>query len=173
MTKKVAAEEPSKANQKISPFELVAGAPAPDFNLPATGGKHIALSDFRGKKLLIYFYPKDDTPGCTVQACALNENLAMLNKLSISVVGVSKDSVASHEKFSAKFGLQFTLLSDVDAAMCAAYGVWKEKSMMGKQYMGIERSCFLISEDGHLAAVKYGVKPNEQVDWIMALAKKF
>jgi len=158
---------------------LAVGAPAPDFSLPAAnsalpagGGKNVSLADFRGKKLLIYFYPKDDTPGCTTQACALNENLSALNKLSLAVVGVSKDSVPSHEKFAQKFGLKFPLISDKDGDMCERYGVWKEKSMMGKKYMGIERSCFLVDESGRIAAVKYGVKPEEQVAWAQGAASK-
>jgi len=171
MTKKAAAEKPSHAGQKISVSELQPGDAAPDFVLPASGGKTISLADFHGKKLLIYFYPKDDTPGCTKQACALSENMTALNKLSLAVVGVSKDSVASHEKFVNKFGLKFPLLSDKDGDMCERYGVWGEKTFMGKKYMGITRSCFLVDENGRLAAVQYGVKPEEQVAWALAAAK--
>lgn len=144
---------------------LAADQAAPDFSLPATGGKTLSLADFRGQKLLIYFYPKDDTPGCTKQACALSENLAQLNKLSMAVVGVSKDSIPSHEKFTQKFSLKFPLLSDKDSDMCERYGVWKEKAMMGKKYMGVERACFLVDENGQLAAVKYSIKPEDQVAW--------
>lgn len=142
------------------------GSPAPDFSLPSSNGKTVSLSDFKGQKLLIYFYPKDDTPGCTQQACALNDNLKSLNKLSVAVVGVSKDSVASHEKFAKKFNLKFPLLSDKDGDMCERYGVWGEKTFMGKKYMGIERSCFLVDEAGKLAAVQYGIKPDKQVSWV-------
>ena len=151
---------------------LVAGTPAPDFKLPAGEGKTLSLADFKGKKLLIYFYPKDDTPGCTQQACALNDNLRQLNKLSMAVVGVSKDSPASHEKFAKKFNLKFPLLSDKDSDMCERYGVWGEKAFMGKKYMGIERSSFLVGEDGKLIAVKYGIKPGEQVEWALAATKQ-
>ena len=148
-----------------NPNALTVGAAAPNFSLPATGGKTLSLADFRGRKLLIYFYPKDDTPGCTKQACALSENMSQLGKLSMAVMGVSKDSVASHEKFAAKFNLQFQLLSDQDSDMAECYGVWGERTFMGKKYMGIERSCFLIDETGNIAAVKYGIKPDEQVAW--------
>jgi len=161
----------AQAAQQINPSKLQIGDSAPDFALPATGGKNISLSDFKGKKLLVYFYPKDDTPGCTKQACSLNESLQPLNKLSVVVVGVSKDSAASHEKFTKKFNLDFPLLSDKDGDMCERYSVWGERTFMGKKYMGIERSCFLIDENGKVAAVQYGIKPDEQVAWVMAAAK--
>jgi len=161
----------AQATQQINSSKLQIGDAAPDFALPATGGKNIFLSDFKGKKLLVYFYPKDDTPGCTKQACSLNESLQSLNKLSVVVLGVSKDSVTSHEKFAKKFNLNFPLLSDKDGDMCERYGVWGERTFMGKKYMGIERSCFLIDENGKVAAVQYGVKPDEQVAWVMAAAK--
>ncbi len=151
--------------------KLTTGGKAPDFSLPTLLGKTLSLADFKGQKLLIYFYPKDDTPGCTKQACALNDNLKQLNKLSIAVVGVSKDSVASHEKFAKKFNLKFPLLSDKDGDMSERYGVWGEKSFMGKKYMGIERSSFLVGEDGKLIAVKYGIKPDEQIEWALESLK--
>lgn len=151
---------------------LQPGDAAPEFALPASTLKPLSLSDFKGKKLLIYFYPKDDTPGCTKQACALNDNLKALNKLVVAVLGVSKDSVTSHEKFAKKFNLKFPLLSDKDSDMCERYGVWGEKTFMGKKYMGIERSAFLVGEDGKLIAVKYGIKPDEQVDWALAAVTK-
>jgi peroxiredoxin Q/BCP len=152
--------------------ELKPGQAAPNFSLPTLLGKTVSLADFKGKKLLIYFYPKDDTPGCTKQACALNDNLKQLNKLSIAIVGVSKDTVASHEKFAKKFNLKFPLLSDKDGDMCESYGVWGEKTFMGKKYMGIERSSFLVGENGKLLAVKYGIKPDEQVAWALQESEK-
>jgi len=161
----------TKTAQQINSSKLQIGDSAPDFSLPATGDKNISLADFKGKKLLIYFYPKDDTPGCTKQACSLNESLQALNKLSVAVVGVSKDGVASHEKFTKKFNLDFPLLSDKDSNMCERYGVWGERTFMGKKYLGIERSCFLIDENGKVAAVQYGIKPDEQVAWAMTAAK--
>jgi len=151
----------------MATFELSIGSPAPDFSLPATGGKILSLADFREKKLLIYFYPKDDTPGCTQQACALSSHLLQLNNLSLAVVGVSKDSMASHEKFAKRFDLKFPLLSDKDSDVCERYGVWKEKSMMGKTYMGIERSSFILDENGKMIALWRGVKPSEHLDWVM------
>ncbi len=151
--------------------KLTVGRPAPDFSLPAGAGKTVALADFKGQKLLIYFYPKDDTPGCTKQACALNDNLKKLNKLSVAVVGVSKDTVSSHEKFAKKFNLKFPLLSDKDGDMCERYGVWGEKTFMGKKYMGIERSSFLVDESGNLLSVNYGIKPDEQVEWVLESIK--
>jgi len=169
MPKTAAAKKPMPTADKTG--LLTVGDAAPDFTLPASGGKMISLSDFKGKKLLIYFYPKDDTPGCTKQACSLSDNISVLNKLSMAVVGVSKDSMKSHDKFTEKFGLKFPLLSDKDSDMCERYGVWGEKTFMGKKYMGITRSCFLVDENGKLAAVKYGIKPEEQVAWATAAAK--
>ncbi len=176
MPKTAAAKKPTSESAAL---QLQPGAAAPDFDLPASnaalradgGGKNITLGDFKGRKLLIYFYPKDDTPGCTKQACSLSENISALNKLSMAVVGVSKDSVKSHDKFVEKFGLKFPLLSDKDGDMCERYGVWGEKKFMGKPYMGITRSCFLVDEKGKLIAAKYGVKPEEQVEWATAAAK--
>jgi len=155
----------------MADVKLKTGQAAPNFSLPGLLGKITALADFKGKKLLIYFYPKDDTPGCTKQACALNDNLKQLNKLSVDVVGVSKDTVTSHEKFAKKFNLKFPLLSDKDGDMCERYGVWGEKTFMGKKYMGIERSAFLVGENGKLLAVKYGIKPDEQVAWALEALK--
>ncbi len=146
--------------------------PAPTFTLPATGGRTISLKDFAGQKLVIYFYPKDDTPGCTVQACDLRDNLSQLNNLGVQVIGISRDNVAKHEKFAAKFKLNFPLLADEDGAVCTAYGVLAEKSMFGKKYMGIERSTFLIDEKGSLAAMWRKVKVGNHIRDIQKALKE-
>lgn len=126
------------------------GDPAPDFRLPADDGSTVSLSDFAGRRLVLYFYPKDDTSGCTAQACELRDDLPAFSALGIDVVGVSPDSVGSHVKFKEKYDLNFPLLADVDHETAEAYGVWKEKSMYGRTYMGIERSTFLIDGDGRV-----------------------
>jgi peroxiredoxin Q/BCP len=142
---------------------LRTGSAAPDFALPDQFEKMIKLNDFKGKNLLIYFYPKDDTPGCTRQACALNNDLRALGALNLAVVGVSKDNVQRHKKFAQKFNLKFSLLSDEHGDMCERYGVWKEKSMYGKKYFGIERSSFLIGGEGKIVAVWRKVSPDEHL----------
>ena len=145
---------------------LSVGQKAPPFSLPSQSGKTLSLNDFRGKKLLVYFYPKDDTPGCTRQACGLNDNLRSLGRLNFSVVGVSKDSIQSHKKFADKYGLTFPLLADVEGAMCKAYGTWVQKSMYGRTYFGIQRSSFLIDEAGTIIAIWLNVAPDDHVAWI-------
>lgn len=149
--------------------QLVSGDPAPTFDLPATGGRKISLASFRGQKILLYFYPKDDTPGCTSEACSFSENLAALNRLKVQVLGISRDSVASHEKFAGKYGLNFPLLADEDGAVCTAYGVWVEKSMYGKTSMGIERTTFLIDENGKILHVWNKVKVPGHTEEILAV----
>lgn len=143
---------------------LDVGSRAPTFSAPDDTGKTVKLADFKGQKLVLYFYPKDDTPGCTTEACDFRDNLKSLSKLGVAVLGVSKDSVASHIKFKKKFDLNFPLLSDEDGKICDAYGVWVEKSMYGKKYMGIERSTFLIDEDGKIMAVWPKVSVTGHVD---------
>jgi peroxiredoxin Q/BCP len=129
-------------------MSLKVGDKAPDFTLPTDGGGKVSLKALKGKKVVLYFYPKDDTPGCTAEACAFRDSLPDFSKIRATVVGVSKDSVASHDKFKTKFKLPFPLASDNDGKVCEAYGAWVEKSMFGKKYMGIERSTFLIDEKG-------------------------
>jgi peroxiredoxin Q/BCP len=133
------------------------GQPAPDFTLPCDEDT-VSLADFRGKRVVLYFYPKDDTSGCTSQAKALRDDYHLLAAKNAEVLGVSRDSVASHIKFRAKHSLPFRLGADVDGKVCEDYGVWKEKSMYGKTYMGIERSTFLIDENGIIRAIWRKVK---------------
>jgi peroxiredoxin Q/BCP len=134
------------------------GDKAPAFSLPADGGGKISLKDFRGKTVVLYFYPKDDTSGCTAEACAFRDALADFSKVKAAVIGISKDSVASHNKFKQKYDLPFPLGSDEDGKMCEAYGTWVEKSMYGRKYMGIERATFLIDAKGVLRTVWRKVK---------------
>jgi len=153
------------------PTAPAAGAKAPDFTLPATGGKDITLSGLRGKKVVLYFYPKDDTPGCTQESCDFRDNLSRLAAQGIAVIGLSRDSVASHEAFREKFSLNFPLASDEKGEVTEKYGVWVEKSMYGKKYMGIDRSTFLIGEDGTILRVWRKVKVGGHVDEVLAAAK--
>jgi peroxiredoxin Q/BCP len=138
--------------------ELKAGDPAPDFELPAAELGTVRLKDFAGKTLVLYFYPKDDTSGCTTEALAFTELLPQFEAAGATIIGVSPDSVAKHTRFSAKHGLKVILASDEDNQVASAYGVWKEKSMYGRTYMGIERSTFLIGPDGKLRHVWPKVK---------------
>jgi len=135
------------------------GNKAPDFNLPASSGGNIALKDLKDKNIVVYFYPKDDTPGCTVEACGLRDSFKEIEKLNAVILGVSPDPVTSHEKFINKFKLPFTLLADEDKKMCQDYGVWVEKSMYGKKYMGVARTTFIIDKNGKIAKVFEKVKP--------------
>ena len=151
--------------------ELNVGDRAPDFRATAVGGKYgngreVSLKDLRGRPVVLYFYPKDDTPGCTTQACALRDSWQRMEARG-EIFGVSPDSVASHEKFIKKHQLPFPLLADVDQKMVQAYGVWVEKSMYGKKYMGTERSTFVIDADGRLSAIFRKVKPEEHVDLLL------
>ncbi len=143
---------------------LNAGDKAPGFTLPADSDSEISLSAFKGKKVVLYFYPKDDTPGCTKESCDFRDNLERLNA---QIIGISKDSPKSHDKFKAKFDLNFPLVSDESGAVCEAYGVWTEKSMYGRKYMGIERATFLIGEDGKILKIWRNVKVPGHVDEIM------
>jgi len=138
--------------------ELNIGDKAPSFDLPTDNEGQASLEDYKGKKLVIYFYPKDDTPGCTKESCSFNDNLSQFNKLNVDIIGVSKCSVKKHNKFKEKYGLTFPLISDENGEMCEDYGVWKEKHMYGKKYMGIERSTFLIDENGKIKQIWRKVK---------------
>lgn len=136
------------------------GTPAPDFDLPTHQGGRTRLADYSGKYLVLYFYPKDDTSGCTKQAIAFTQHLKELEALGATVLGVSKDSVASHRKFVAKHDLGITLASDEDTLSCQAYGVWVEKNMYGRKYMGIERATFLLGPQSEVLQVWRKVKVN-------------
>ncbi len=149
---------------------LQTGQTAPDFTLPTDGNGEITLSALKGKKVIVYFYPKDDTSGCTKQACAFKDSLEQLTSNNIVVIGISKDSVAKHDKFKAKYDLNFPLASDEGSDVCERYGVWKEKSMYGRKYMGIERSTFLIDEDGKIAHIWQKVKVPGHVDEVKEAA---
>ena len=129
------------------------GDDAPDFEAPTDGGGSLRLSSLRGRKVVLYFYPKDDTPGCTREAEGFRDNLAALSAAGVAVIGVSRDSVKRHDAFKAKHDLGFRLVSDEDGAICEAYGVWVEKKNYGRTYMGIERATFLIGTDGEIARV--------------------
>ena len=148
--------------------DLQIGDAAPDFSLPADDGTTLSLRDFKGKKLVLYFYPKDDTPGCTTESCAFRDNLPLFEKLGVAVLGISKDSVASHTKFKTKFNLTFPLLSDEKGTTCEDYGVWTQKSMYGKTYMGIERSTFLIDAHGKITRIWRKVSVDGHVDEVQA-----
>jgi peroxiredoxin Q/BCP len=146
-----------------------AGSAAPDFALPADEGGEVRLSDLRGKKVVLYFYPKDDTPGCTVQACDFRDVAPRFEGVNVAVLGVSGDSVGSHGKFRNKYGLNFPLLADESNEVAKAYGVWKEKSMYGRKFMGIERSTFLIDEEGTISHVWRGVRPKGHAEMLAEL----
>lgn len=132
---------------------LKVGDTAPAFTAAADGDRTVSLKDYRGKRVILYFYPKDNTPGCTQQACDFRDNFARFEGGDTAVLGVSPDSVKSHDKFKSKFELPFPLLSDEDRKIAQAYGVWREKSLYGKKYMGVVRSTFVIDEQGKIAAV--------------------
>jgi len=146
---------------------LAIGTKAPDFTLPDQDGNLHSLSDYRGKKVVLYFYPKDNTAGCTKQACAFSERYPQFTEKGAVVLGVSKDSVKSHKNFEQKYDLPFTLLSDPETTMIQAYDVWKEKKNYGKTYMGIVRSTYLIDEDGVIVKAYEKVKPAENPDQML------
>ena len=148
---------------------LKPGDLAPDFTLPGKDGEPVTLSSFRGKKVVLYFYPKDNTPGCTRQACAFAAAYSGFREKNAVVIGISRDSTASHQKFAEKYDLPFILLSDPDRIAIDAYGVWQEKKRCGKVSMGIVRSTFLIDEEGHISAVMENVKPDTNPAEVLAL----
>jgi peroxiredoxin Q/BCP len=150
---------------------LQEGQDAPDFKLPSTSGETVSLADFRGKQeVVLYFYPKDDTRGCTIEACAFRDNIASVQGRGVALLGVSPDSVDSHQKFTDKFSLNFPLLADEGANLAQTYGVWVEKTNYGRKYMGVERSTFLIDKDGKLKKIWRNVNAEGHVqDVIKAL----
>jgi peroxiredoxin Q/BCP len=143
--------------------ELKVGDLAPEFALQSDQGTTVRLADFRGKRVIVYFYPKDDTPGCTTQACGFRDAYPQIEERNAVVLGISPDGAASHRKFKTKFDLPFILLADEDHAVAEAYGVWGEKSMYGKTYMGIVRSHFVVDEQGRIADVQLKVSPADSV----------
>jgi peroxiredoxin Q/BCP len=148
--------------------QLTVGQPAPDFALPNDEGQLVSLADFRGKKVVLYFYPEDDTPGCTKEACSFRDGLSEVHDRSAVVFGVSPDSIASHVRFKQKFNLNFPLLSDVAKTVCNAYGVWQEKSMFGRKYWGIVRTTFIIGEDGKIAKIFPKVRVDDHLKEVLA-----
>jgi peroxiredoxin Q/BCP len=158
----------TKSTRKASK-QVDVGAEAPDFTLPSDQGGEVTLSALRGRKVVLYFYPKDDTPGCTTQACDFRDAAPTFSEVDAVVLGVSADSVESHRRFRDKFGLNFPLLADEEHAVAEAYGVWKKKSMYGRSFMGIERSTFLIDEEGFVAGVWRKVSPAGHVTMLAEL----
>jgi peroxiredoxin Q/BCP len=149
-------------------LKLKEGNTAPDFSAATNGGGKISLADFKGKNVILYFYPKDDTPGCTKEACAFRDGFAEFKKRGAVVLGVSTDSAKSHDKFAEKFKLPFLLLADEDKKIVEAYGVWGEKTFMGRKYMGTHRMTFLIGGDGYIKKIWPQVKPDEHVAEVLA-----
>lgn len=147
--------------------DLKVGQKAPDFTTVDDKGQKVKLSDFKGRKVILYFYPKDDTPGCTKEACAFRDGFAEIKKRGAVVLGVSADSVDSHAKFKNKFDLNFPLLADEDKKIIEAYGTWKEKSMYGKKYMGIERTTFVIDEQGRITHIFPKVKVDQHYEEVL------
>ncbi len=145
------------------------GKKAPTFTLPDQDGEPVKLSDFRGRKVVLYFYPKDDTSGCTTQACSLRDHITEFDARGAVVLGVSPDSPSSHTKFRAKYGLNFTLLADEDHAVAGKYGVWQEKSMYGRKYWGVARTTYVIDGEGRVEQVLEKVKPAQHTDQVLEL----
>ena len=149
-------------------LRLQEGDPAPHFSAPTNGGSNVSLADFKGKPVVLYFYPRDDTPGCTKEACAFRDHFAAFKKQGAVVLGVSIDPVKAHDKFVAKFKLPFPLLADEDKKIVSDYGVWGQKSFMGRKYLGIHRVTFLIGPDGRIKKIWPKVKPEEHAKEVLA-----
>jgi peroxiredoxin Q/BCP len=143
------------------------GKPAPDFELTSDSGEQIRLSDLRGRPVVLYFYPRDDTPGCTTQACSFRDEYSRFRERGAVVLGVSPDDEAAHTRFKDKYSLPFTLLADPDHRVAEEYGVWVERTMYGKTSMGIKRSTFVIDEDGNVARAMFGVKPEGHANAVL------
>ncbi|NBI28566.1 thioredoxin-dependent thiol peroxidase [Chengkuizengella marina] len=152
--------------------QVKVGQEVPNFTLPASNGKEVSLSDFRGKNVVIYFYPKDMTPGCTTESCDFRDYHGDYEKLNTEVIGISPDDLKSHDKFIAKHDLPFLLLSDVDKKVCELFGVWVLKKMYGREYMGVERSTFLINADGILIKEWRKVKVKEHVQKVLEAVRE-
>ena len=152
--------------------ELLPGTKAPSFTATAIGGEYgdgqtVSLADFKGRTVVLYFYPKDDTPGCTKEACSFRDDFSKFKKQGITVLGVSPDSEKSHQKFATKYSLPFTLLADTDRKIVEAYGVWGEKKFMGRTYMGVHRTTFLIDEKGKIKKIFEKVKPEDHASEVL------
>ena len=156
---------------KPDPAGPAEGEPAPAFTMPASGGRTVSSETLLGQPYLLYFYPKADTPGCTKQACGVQEALPALGRIGLTVIGVSPDPMKPIEKFAAKYNLTFPLASDEDHKVAEAFGVWVEKSMYGKTYMGMERSSFLVGADGKVARIWRKVKPEAHAGQVLEAAK--
>ncbi|MFL2771606.1 MAG: thioredoxin-dependent thiol peroxidase [Rhodospirillaceae bacterium] len=148
------------------------GSKAPDFKIKVDDKESVTLKDFKGKNLILYFYPKDDTPGCTKEACSFRDTYPLFKGINAEILGISKDSIGKHEKFRSKYNLPFILASDEEGVACQSYGVWKEKNMYGRKYMGIERSTFLIDEKGMLMAEWRKVKVKGHAEEVLEAAQK-
>jgi peroxiredoxin Q/BCP len=167
--KKSAVKKPAaRATSPVGPVVPRVGAKAPDFKAVTHDGSPVRLSDFKGRPVVLYFYPKDDTPGCTVEACGFRDSHARLSRHKAVVLGVSRDSPIKHEKFRAKFQLPFTLIADEQHAVAEKYGVWREKSMYGRVSMGIARTTFVIDAGGRIAKVFEAVKPKGHDEEVLA-----
>lgn len=153
---------------KVIELKLKEGDVAPKFTVATSGGGKISLADYQGQNVILYFYPKDDTPGCTKEACAFRDEFAQFKKKGAVVFGVSPDSIKSHDKFAEKFKLPFTLLADEDKKIVQAYGVWGEKTFMGRKYLGVHRVTFLIGPDGRIKKIWPQVKPEEHAAEVLA-----
>lgn len=148
------------------------GQPAPDFTLPSTDDRDVSLADFKGKQaVVLYFYPRDDTPGCTAEACSFRDLRSVFNQAGAEILGVSPDTVKSHKKFQQKYQLTFPLLADADHAVAEQYGVWQQKKFMGRQYMGIARTTFVVDRDGTIKAVFPNVKVEGHADKVLEALK--
>ena len=159
-------KKPNKAAGGLQP-----GSKAPDFDLPTDGNGRVRLKELRGKAVVVYFYPRDDTPGCTKEACGFNDALPDFSRVNATIVGISKDKEASHARFRDKYGLKFKLAADVDTRTGQAYGVWIEKSLYGRNYMGMDRATFLIDKNGVVRRVWRSVKVPGHVDEVLEAAK--
>jgi len=153
---------------KAPELKLKEGDEAPVFTASASGGGRVSLADYKGRNVILYFYPRDDTPGCTKEACAFRDHFAAFKKKGAVVLGVSTDPVKSHDKFVVKFKLPFTLLADEDKAIVEAYGVWGQKSFMGRKYLGTHRVTFMVGPDGKIKKIWPTVKPEEHAEEVLA-----
>jgi peroxiredoxin Q/BCP len=151
--------------------KLEQGSPAPSFTLPDQDGNSVSLDDFRGQKVVVYFYPKDMTPGCTAEACQFNDNLQQFSAAKVTVLGISPDGAESHQNFRAEHGLTFPLLTDADHAVMEAYGAWGEKTRYGKKSIGVIRSTFLVDEDGKVQRAWYSVKADGHAEKVLEAAQ--